>query len=133
MTQTQTETHTDTPIQRKLIDVAQDAAGFSASEVTGHSPEHVRRAAEALVKAGRLVRYNVSPRRVRYFATLEAAQKYQIGKSPVAGRSGPPGGGSGTKARWSPDEPGRITAKTRITIVPPPTARVYRTNTYTLY
>lgn len=128
-----TQLRIDTPIHRKLIDIAACPAGFSASEVTGHAPEHVRRAAEALVKAERLVRHLVSPRRVRYFATLEAAQQYRIGKSPVAGRAGPPGGGSGTKARWSPDEPGRITSKTRIVIAPPPPANVYRTNTYTLY
>jgi hypothetical protein len=38
-----------------------------------------------------------------------------------------------SKARWSPDEPGIITAKTRITKAPPLPRDVLRTNTFPVY
>ena len=52
----------------KLIELSASPSGFGASELTGFSPEQVRRAAEALVKAGKIMRAKVSSHRVRYFA-----------------------------------------------------------------
>lgn len=117
-----------TTLHQILEQEARNAAGFSASDITGYAPEHVRRAAQALVGAGRLYRATVSPRRVRYFATAELAQSFAKRPSPT--RPQPSLAGARTKASWSPDEPGIITAATRITKAPPLPDDVFRTNTY---
>lgn len=117
-----------TTLHLALESLAKTAAGFSASEVTGYSPEQVRRAAEALVAAGRLVRANVSARRVRYFVQPAQAEVY-VRERPRANPQ-PMVAGSRTKATWSPDEPGLITPQTRIVKAPSPPRDVFRTNTY---
>jgi hypothetical protein len=120
-----------TTLHTTLETLAKTPSGFSASEVTGYSPEQVRRAAEALVAAGRLHRSKVSPRRVRYFATAKLAQDYQSAR-PVVGAQRPVTG-LRAKATWSPDEPGLITPQTKITKAPAPPRGVFRTNTYLQY
>ncbi len=105
--------------------MAENSTGFSASELTGYSPEAVRRAAEALVAAGRLVRSKVSPRRVRYFANAQLAQSYSAAP-PVRAMAA----GTRFKAAWRADEPGVITSRTKIIVAPTPPRGVYRTNTY---
>ena len=117
-----------TTLHLTLESIAQTPAGFSTSEVTGYSPEQVRRAAEALVAEGRLCRANVSPRRVRYFARPAQAEAY-VRERPRASPQ-PMVAGSRAKAAWSVDEPGLITSKTRIIRATPPPRDVYRTNTY---
>jgi len=42
-------------------------------------------------------------------------------------------GGPRVRARWRIDEPGRITARTRIAVAPPLSRDVYRTNTYSKF
>lgn len=121
-------TKLDNTFHTHLLSLADTAAGFSASEVTGFSPEQVRRAAEALTKAGRIVRAKVSPRRVRYFANQRLADAYTASKAHTARPS--VAGGSRSKATWRPDEPGLITPRTKIYVAPPLPQRVYRTNTY---
>jgi hypothetical protein len=118
----------NTTLHTTLETLAQTPTGFSASEVTGYSPEQVRRAAEALVGAERLHRAKVSPRRVRYFATDKLARDYMSSR-PVAAPQRM-AAGSRVKAGWSVDEPGLITASTKITKAPPPPRGVFRTNTY---
>lgn len=120
-----------TTLHTTLESLAKTQSGFSASEVTGYSPEQVRRAAEALVAADRLHRSKVSPRRVRYFASAKLAQDYQSSR-PVVGAQRPVTG-LRAKASWSPDEPGLITAQTKITKAAPPPRGVFRTNTYLQY
>jgi hypothetical protein len=115
---------------RKLIELSSSPAGFAASEVSGHSPEQVRRAAEALAKAGHIVRFNVSARRIRYYATLSLAQDYVCGKGAATPRTQRPGGGPRAKAAWNPDAPMRITARTKIYVAPPLPRNVFRTYTY---
>jgi hypothetical protein len=117
-----------TTLHLTLESLAETPAGFSASEVTGYSPEQVRRAAEALVADGRLCRANVSARRVRYFVRSAQADAY-IRERPRATPQ-PMVAGSRAKAAWSVDEPGLITPQTRIVRATPPPCDVYRTNTY---
>lgn len=123
-----THSNLNTTLHQILEQEARNAAGFSASDITGYAPEHVRRAAQALVGAGRLQRATVSPRRVRYFATAAMAQAFTQSPSPTRPQQSL--AGARTKARWSPDEPGIITAATRITKAPPLPDNVFRTNTY---
>jgi hypothetical protein len=118
----------NTTFQTHLITLSNTSAGFSASEVTGYSPEQVRRAAEALVAAGLIVRFKVTPRRVRYFANDKLARTYVSGQAPATRRLAAIGPRS--KAQWRPDEPGVITSRTTITIAPPLPRRTSRTNTY---
>lgn len=118
----------NTTLHTTLIKVSETQAGFSASEITGYSPEQVRRAAEALVAADRLHRTKVTPRRVRYFANAELAQKFASRRSAAPTVRAAPGLRS--KANWAKDEPAIITPRTRITIVPTPKRKVFRTNTY---
>lgn len=118
----------NTALHQILDQEARNPAGFSASDITGYAPEHVRRAAQALVAAGRLHRATVSPRRVRYFATPEMAEAFAKRPSPTRPQQSV--AGTRTKARWSPDEPGVITAATRIIKAPPLPDNVFRTNTY---
>ena len=118
----------NTTLHQILEQEARNAAGFSASDITGYAPEHVRRAAQALVAAGRLHRATVSPRRVRYFATAELADGFT--KRPMPTRPQQSVAGTRAKARWSPDEPGVITSATRIIKAPPLPDNVFRTNTY---
>lgn len=125
------ETRLNTALHQVLETLAKTDAGFSASDVTGHAPEQVRRAAQALVAASRLHRANVGSRRVRYFATAEQAKQFlrrQPSTAPSRAQLG-----VRSKARWSVDEPGLITAKTRITKAPPLPRDVLRTNTYPMY
>lgn len=121
----------NTILHTKLVSLAETLSGFSASEVTGYSPEQVRRAAEALVRAGRIVRSAVSPRRIRYFANDQLARNFAAGKAKT-GRSmstiGPR-----TKAPWRADEPGLITPLTKIYVAPPLPRNVFRTNTYSQF
>jgi hypothetical protein len=119
-----------TTFQRKLIDLSESASGFAASELTGFSPEIVRRAAEALVKTGEIVRLKVSPRRVRYFATAELGKAYVTGAAVATAATRRQTSTLRAKAPWSVDEPGIITAKTKIIIAPPLPRNVYRTYTY---
>ena len=121
----------DTTFHIHLEQLADTSAGFSASEVTGFSPEQVRRAAEAMVKEQRLVRHKVSPRRVRYFKNDKLAQAYGNGLASVVTRRAVSGPRS--RAAWAPDEPGVITARTKITVAPPLPRRTLRTNTYTQF
>lgn len=115
-------------LQINLINLSQTAAGFSASEITGFSPEQVRRTAEALVKDGQMIRSKVSPRRVRYFANDQLAKDYASGRPVVAGPM--LAGGARAKARWSASEPGLITSRTKVYVAPPLPRDVFRTNTY---
>lgn len=123
-----TRLNTESTFHANLINLSETPAGFSASDVTGYAPEQVRRAAEALVKAGKIVRAKVSARRVRYFASARLASAYISGTVPT-GRARPVLGPR-SKATWSVDEPGLITSKTKIHIAPPLPRRVLRTNTY---
>lgn len=118
----------NTTLHTTLESLSKTAAGFSASEVTGYSPEQVRRAAQALVGVGRLHRSNVSPRRVRYFATEALAKAYMANRPSSAPQRMV--AGTRAKAGWSADEPGLITSKTKIIKAPPPPRGVFRTNTY---
>lgn len=118
----------NTTLHTTLETLSETPTGFSASEVTGYSPEQVRRAAEALVAAGRMHRANVSPRRVRYFASADLAQRYVAHRPSAAPQRMV--AGARTKATWSPDEPGLITPQTKIIKAPSPPRGVYRTNTY---
>jgi hypothetical protein len=111
-----------------LVGLSNSAAGFSASDVTGYSPETVRCAAEALVRAGTIVRHKVGPRRVRYFANDTLARAHGSGQAPKL--PSPLAVGARSKARWSADEPGIITERTRITVAPPLPDGIFRTNTY---
>ena len=119
-----------TSFQRKLLDLAESEAGFAASDITGYSPETVRRTAEVLVKAGSIVRFKVSARRVRYFACDELGKKYMACQVSASALSNRGTAGSRVRATWSADEPGRITAKTKIYIAPPLPRNVYKTYTY---
>lgn len=112
----------------KLIELAANPNGFAASELTGYSPERVRRAAEALVKEGRIVRIKTSAHRVRYFASDALAKAYMAGQAPA--RAPHSVAGSRVRATWKPDAPMRITSKTKIYIAPPLPRDVFRTNTY---
>ena len=123
----------NTTLHTKLVALAKTSAGFGASEITGYSAEQVRRAAEMLVKAEAVVRFKVSPRRVRYFASDDIARKYSLGRASsvaLAARGVP---GSRVKANWAPDEPMRITSKTKIFRAPPLPRNVFRTNTYSKF
>ncbi len=126
-----TSSNLDTAFHKKLSDLSESLAGFSASELTGYAPEQVRRAAEALVKAGRIVRFKVAPRRIRYFASEQAAQNYIASQSRVSQMK--PAVISRTKARWKPEDPPVMTAKTKVYVAPPLPRDVLRTNTYQLY
>jgi len=118
----------NTALHTTLENIAKTPTGFAASEVTGYSPEQVRRAAEALVQAGRLQRAKVSPRRVRYFASDALAQAY-VQRRPTAAPQRMVAG-SRAKAAWSVDEPGLITPQTKIVRATTPACTLYRTNTY---
>jgi hypothetical protein len=125
------ETKLNTALHTNLLSLADTPAGFSASEVTGYSPEQVRRAAEALVHAGKLVRSAVSPRRIRYFANEQLVQAYATSRP---GLTRPQlAGGLRAKASWRGDEPAVITSRTKIYIAPPLPHNVFRTNTYTQF
>ncbi|HRP27638.1 MAG TPA: hypothetical protein PLG77_04315 [Burkholderiaceae bacterium] len=112
----------------KLIELSANPAGFGASELTGYSPEQVRRAAEALVKAGKIVRAKTASQRVRYFANDALARAHIAGQAPA--RATHAAAGSRAKANWTPDAPMHITPRTRIYIAPPLPRDVFRTNTY---
>jgi hypothetical protein len=117
-----------TTLHTTLENLGNTPSGFSASEVTGYGPEQVRRAAEALVGAGRLFRAQVSARRVRYFASAAGVNDFMARKpAAVPQRLAV---SQRAKAGWSPDEPGLITPQTKITRAPSPPSGVYRTNTY---
>lgn len=118
----------NTTLHLRLIELAGEASGFSASEITGYGPEKVRSAAEALVKADKIVRFKVSPRRVRYFANETLARAYQA--KPARHAVNAVTGGPRFKAGWSPDEPAVITPRTKIYVAPPLPSNVYRTSTY---
>ncbi|MEO7245754.1 MAG: hypothetical protein ABIX12_11485 [Rubrivivax sp.] len=117
-----------TTLHTTLENLGSTPAGFSASEVTGYGPEQVRRAAEALVVAKRLHRAQVSARRVRYFSTIKRLQDF-LARKPAA-LPQRLAVSQRAKAGWSTDEPGLITAQTKITRAPAPPSGVYRTNTY---
>lgn len=117
-----------TTLHTRLLSLAAEPGGFSASEITGHSPAHVRNAAEALVKAEQLVRWKVTPRRVRYFASEALARAYRA--APTRRTSSALPGGLRFKAAWGADEPAIITARTKIVIAPPLPRDVFRTATY---
>lgn len=118
----------NTTLHTKLETISETPSGFSASEVTGYSPEQVRRAAEALVAAGRMHRAKVSPRRVRYFANEKQVKTF-LAIRPAAAQPRV-SAGMRTKASWSASEPGLITSRTKITKAAPPPRGVFRTNTY---
>lgn len=119
-----------TNFHNKLISLSKTPSGFGVSELTGYSPAHVRRAAEMLVKANVIIRFKVTPRRVRYFSTEEIARRYSSSKLSSVALAAQSTPGSRVKARWSPDAPMRITPKTKIVIAPPLPRNVFRTNTY---
>lgn len=121
----------DTTFHTHLETLAHTPAGFSASEVTGFSPEQVRRAAEAMVKADRIVRSKVSARRIRYFADEKLALAYKNGIAPATRRLAVIGPRS--RATWRADEPALITSRTKITVAPPLPRRTLRTNTFTQF
>ena len=121
----------NTALHNTLLSLSETSSGFASSEVTGYSPEQVRRAAEALVKAGRIVRCTVSPRRVRYFANDKLAQACAAGRARMARPS--VGTGLRAKALWRPDQPAIITPRTKVFIAPPLPRNVFRTNTYTQF
>jgi len=125
------QTALNTTLHTNLISLSEAASGFSASEVTGHSPEQVRRAAEALVRAGRVVRAAVSPRRIRYFANERLAKACIAGRIQQAGTY--KGASSRSKAPWSADEPAIITSRTKIFKAPPLPRNVFRTNTFSQF
>ena len=118
----------NTTFHANLSTLSETPAGFSASDVTGFSPEQVRRAAEAMAAAGMIVRCKVSPRRVRYFKTDQLARSFLSGKAAAVRTR--PAGGPRVKAPWKPEDPGLITPKTKIYIAPPLPRRVLKTNTY---
>lgn len=118
----------NTTLHTTLDTLAATPSGFSASEVTGYSPEQVRRAAEAMVAAGRIIRHKVSARRVRYFSDDKIAKAYMANRPSTAPQRMV--AGSRAKAGWSVDDPGLITPRTKITKAPPPPSGVFRTNTY---
>ena len=111
--------------------MSEAASGFSASDVTGYSPEQVRRAAEALVRAGRVVRSAVSPRRIRYFANERLAIACITGRNQQARTF--KGASNRSKAPWSVDEPAIITSRTKIFKAPPLPRDVFRTNTFSQF
>ena len=118
----------DTNLHTTLVSLSDSAGGFSASEVTGYSPEQVRRAANALAADGQILRTKVSTRSVRYFANDKLAKAYIAGTAKAARpRSA---GGPRSKAPWRPEDPAVITPRTKIYVAPPLPRRVYRTNTY---
>lgn len=111
------------------MSLSETPGGFSASEVTGMAPEQVRRAAQALVKAGDLVRVRIGPRSVRYFRSAATAAAYQA----AHGKLSPPKPalvGPRSKAAWSVDDPPIITSRTIFTQAAPLPGRVLKTNTY---
>lgn len=118
-----------TVLHTNLLQLAESADGFAVSEVSGYSPEQVRRAAEALVAAGEIVRAKMSARRVRYFANDKLASAYSDSRVATS-RSTQSAGGTRTKAPWKPEDPAIITPNTKIYIAPPPPSDVFRTNTY---
>ena len=118
----------NTTLHLRLLTVSDTDTGFSASEITGYSPAQVRSTAEALVKAGKMVRSKVSPRRVRYFLTDKLAGAYKA--APTRGAVTALSGGPRFKAGWAADEPALITARTKIIVAPPLPQNVFRTNTY---
>jgi predicted transcriptional regulator of viral defense system len=115
---------------QKLLECAQSPAGVAVSELTGYSPEQVRRAAEALTKAGKLYRLKLSTRRVRYFANEALAKQHSAAQVTQANRAAHSVSGARNKASWSADEPAIITAQTKIYRAPPLPRNVFRTNTY---
>ena len=115
-------------LHEKLVSMAGSPSGFGVSELTGFSPEQVRRAAETLVKSGRLVRARVSPRRIRYFRDDDLARRYGAGR--VAKQGAQASRNPSARAAWRAGEPAIITPKTRIYVAPPQPRDVYRTNTY---
>ncbi|MDP3083961.1 MAG: hypothetical protein Q8N44_09765 [Rubrivivax sp.] len=117
-----------TTLHTTLLRTSENPAGFSASEITGYSPEQVRRAAEALVAAEKLHRTKVTPRRVRYFANAALAGKYASLSASAPTRH--VATSQRAKANWSPDQKAIITSRTRITVVPTPHRELFRTNTY---
>lgn len=125
---TQAEPNLQSALHNKLVSLTEHAAGFSASEITGYSPAQVRRAAEALVAAERIVRYQVGPRRIRYFGSLDQARAFSPARTAAihVGLAG----GPRMRAGWKADEPAIITSRTKITIAPKLPRTVYRTNTY---
>ena len=120
--------HQPNLLHDKLISLAACPTGFGVSELTGYTPEQVRRAAESLVKEGRIVRSKVSPRRIRYFQDEQVAKRFVVGRfarhSMGAARS------LSAKATWKPGEPAIITSKTKIYVAPPLPRNVFRSNTY---
>jgi hypothetical protein len=120
----------NTALHSTLENLADTPTGFSASEVTGYGPEQVRRAAEAMVAAGRLHRAQVSSRRVRYFSSPQRVQAFLSRKPAASATARLAVVSQRAKAAWSPDEPGLITPETKITRAPAPPSGVYRTNTY---
>lgn len=123
-----TSTALNTTLHTKLISLSDSASGFSASEITGYSPAQVRVAAEALAKAGKVVRFKVSPRRIRYFANEKLAHAFKA--TPTRSSVTALTGGPRFKAGWSADEPALITSRTKIIKAPPLPTNVFRTNTY---
>ncbi len=118
----------NTVLHTNLITLSESNDGFAVSEVSGYSPEQVRRSAEALVTAGKIVRAKLSARRVRYFANDQLANAYSSSRTRTSRSQS--SGGPRSKAPWRPEDPGIITAKTKIYIAPPPPDDVFRTNTY---
>lgn len=118
----------NTALHNTLITLSKSSEGFAVSEVSGFSPEQVRRSAEALVAAGQIVRAKLSARRVRYFANDKLANAYASSRPSTSAAA--TAGGPRSKAPWRPEDPGIITAKTKIYIAPPPPNDVFRTNTY---
>lgn len=115
----------------KLIELSTSPSGFGASELTGYSPEQVRRAAEALAKGGKIVRAKISSHRVRYFANDKLAKAYIAGQAPA--RAPHSAAGARTRANWKPDAPMRITAQTKVIVAPPLPRNVFRSNTYSQF
>jgi len=118
----------DTNLHTALKSLSDSATGFSASEVTGYSPEQVRRAANALAEDGQIIRTKINSRSVRYFASDKLSRAYLAGN--VSAARTRPVGGPRSKAPWSPDDPAVITPRTKIYVAPPLPRRVFRTNTY---
>lgn len=119
---------TNTVLHTNLINLSESSEGFAVSEVSGYSPEQVRRSAEALVAAGQIVRAKLSARRVRYFANEKLAAAYSSSRTSKSRSQS--SGGPRSKAPWRPEDPAIITPQTKIYIAPPPPSDVYRTNTY---
>jgi hypothetical protein len=78
-----------------------------------------------------------TPMEMRYFDNKEAADAFttrmRVDRAPPK-RSHVPMGHKArpTKAGWGPDDPARITSKTKVTICPTPVPALY-TNTYSRY